>query len=241
VPGRSWEVEFDPTFETWAEDLDQPDAEALLAAIRVMRDHGPALGRPLVDSVKGSRHKNMKELRPGSTARTEVRVLFAFDPKRRAILLVGGDKANAWSKWYEVNVPDRRRALRRPPAPAEGCARPDRGHEQEEETMSARDWEKRVLIAKGAEERVAEIEQELLLANRLTALREGAGLSQRELAKRLGVSQPRVVAIERSHNVTIEVLEQYVEALGAKLEVNVVKGRRKTRLLGANNEAAKSA
>ena len=76
-----------------------------MAAIRVLRDHGPALGRPLVDSVKGSRHKNMKELRPGSTGRTEVRVLFAFDPKRRAILLVGGDKSNAWSKWYEVNVP----------------------------------------------------------------------------------------------------------------------------------------
>ena len=52
----------------------------------------------------------MKELRPGSTGRTEVRVLFAFDPKRRAILLVGGDKTNAWSRWYEVNVPiaDRR-------------------------------------------------------------------------------------------------------------------------------------
>jgi len=107
--------------------------------------------------------------------------------------------------------------------------------------MSARDWEKRVLGAKGAAERVAEIEQELLLAGRLTALREGAGLSQRELAKRLGVSQPRVAAIERSHNVTIEVLGQYVEALGAKLEVNVVKGRHKTRLLGMNGEAAKSA
>ena len=105
MPGRSWEVQFDPTFETWADDLDQADAEALLAAIRVLRDRGPALGRPLVDSVKGSRHKNMKELRPGSTGRTEVRVLFAFDPKRRAILLVGGDKSNAWSKWYEVNVP----------------------------------------------------------------------------------------------------------------------------------------
>lgn len=72
-------------------------------------------------------------------------------------------------------------------------------------------------------------------------MREGAGLSLRNLAKRLGVSQPRVAAIERSHNVTIEVLEQYVEALGARLEVNVVKGRRKTRLLGADNGAAKSA
>ena len=107
--------------------------------------------------------------------------------------------------------------------------------------MSARDWEKRVLATEGAEERVAEIEQELLLANRLTALREDAGLSQRELARRLGVSQPRVAAIERSHNVTIEVLEQYVEALGGKLEVNVVKGRRKTRLLGVSNPPAKSA
>ena len=105
MPGRSWEVQFDPTFETWADNLDQADAEALLAAIRVLRDLGPALGRPLVDSVKGSRHKNMKELRPGPTGRTEVRVLSAFDPKRRAILLVGGDKSKAWSKWYEVNVP----------------------------------------------------------------------------------------------------------------------------------------
>jgi transcriptional regulator with XRE-family HTH domain len=107
--------------------------------------------------------------------------------------------------------------------------------------MSVRDWEKRVLATEGAEARVAEIEQELLLANRLTALREDAGLSQRELAKCLGVSQPRVAAIERSHNVTIEVLEQYVGALGAKLEVNVVKGRRRTRLLGVNDVAAKSA
>jgi transcriptional regulator with XRE-family HTH domain len=88
---------------------------------------------------------------------------------------------------------------------------------------------------------VADIEEELLLANRLTALREGAGLSQRELANRLGISQPRIAAIERSHNVTIEVLEQYVEALGGKLEVNVVMGRSKTRLLGVGDGRAKSA
>lgn len=98
-------MEFDPAFEQWANTLDQADAEALLAAIRILRNHGPALGRPLVDTVKSSQHKNMKGLRPGSTSRTEVRVLFAFDPKRRAILLVGGDKSNAWARWYEVNVP----------------------------------------------------------------------------------------------------------------------------------------
>jgi hypothetical protein len=105
VPEGSWEVEFDPAFETWADGLGQGDAEALLAAVRVLRVYGPALGRPLVDTVKGSRHKNLKELRPGSTGRSEVRVLFAFDPRRQAILLVGGDKAGVWSKWYAVNVP----------------------------------------------------------------------------------------------------------------------------------------
>ncbi|MGH9107823.1 MAG: helix-turn-helix domain-containing protein [Acidimicrobiales bacterium] len=66
----------------------------------------------------------------------------------------------------------------------------------------------------------------------LTALREQAGLTQRELAKRLGVSQPRVATIERSHNATIDVLSQYVHALGGSLETNVVKGKRKVRLVG---------
>ena len=72
----SWSVEFHPECEQWASDLNEPDGEALLAAVRVLRDQGPTLGRPLVDTVKGSRHQNMKELRPGSTGRTEVRVLF---------------------------------------------------------------------------------------------------------------------------------------------------------------------
>jgi hypothetical protein len=59
-----------PECEAWADKLEQADTEALLAAIRVVRDQGPTLGRPLVDTVQGSRHSNMKELRPGSTGRT---------------------------------------------------------------------------------------------------------------------------------------------------------------------------
>src|SRR5579864_1507236 len=62
---RQWMVEFHPRCEAWADLLEQADAEALLAAIRVLRDVGPALGRPLVDTVEASRHANMKELRPG--------------------------------------------------------------------------------------------------------------------------------------------------------------------------------
>jgi transcriptional regulator with XRE-family HTH domain len=89
--------------------------------------------------------------------------------------------------------------------------------------MSLKDWE-----------RIREIEDELRLAAGLTALREQAGLSQRELAKRVGVSQPRIAAIERSRNVTIELLEQYVEALGARLEISVVLGRHRTHLVGSS-------
>ena len=90
--------------------------------------------------------------------------------------------------------------------------------------MSVKTWEKKVLAKPGAAARVAVIEDELRLAAGLTALREQAGLSQRELAGRLGVSQPRIAAIERSKNVTVELLEQYVAAVGGRLELTVVKG-----------------
>lgn len=99
--------------------------------------------------------------------------------------------------------------------------------------MNMKEWEKKVLGSPGAAGRVAEIAEELRLAAGLTALREQAGLSQRELAKRIGVSQPRVAAIERSRNVTLDVLEDYVDAIGGRLEVSVVKGSQKIPLIGA--------
>jgi len=100
--------------------------------------------------------------------------------------------------------------------------------------MSMKTWEKKVLAKPGAAERVAEIEDELRLAAGLTSLREQAGLSQRDLAIRLGVSQPRIAKIERSKNVTVELLEQYVEALGGRLQVTVVKGTKRTTLISSS-------
>lgn len=76
---------------------------AVTAAIQVLETHGPSFGRPLVDSVKGSRHHNMKELRVSKGG--ALRVLFAFDPRREAILLLGGDKAGRWEAWYEWAIP----------------------------------------------------------------------------------------------------------------------------------------
>lgn len=86
-----WEVDVE-LLGGWLKSLDIDTYDQVLAALQVLSRTGPGLGRPLVDTVVGSRHNNMKELRPGSSGRSEVRILFAFDPKRRAILLVAGDK-----------------------------------------------------------------------------------------------------------------------------------------------------
>jgi transcriptional regulator with XRE-family HTH domain len=105
--------------------------------------------------------------------------------------------------------------------------------------MSLKDWEKKVLAAPGAAERITDIEDELRLAVGLTALREQAGLSQRELAERIGVKQPRVAAIERARNITIDVLERYVDALGGQLQISVVKDDRTIPLIGTTDPPAK--
>lgn len=99
-----WDIDLELT-EPWLDGLDQGSFEQVLAAVELLRDRGPHLGRPIADTVTASRHKNMKELRPGSTGRSELRVLFAFDPQRQAILLVAGDKAGSWKKWYKTNIP----------------------------------------------------------------------------------------------------------------------------------------
>lgn len=65
----------------------------------------PAEGRPLVDTVTASRVANMKELRPPSAGRSEVRILFVFDPWRSAVLLMAGDKSGRWKQWYQAAIP----------------------------------------------------------------------------------------------------------------------------------------
>lgn len=91
--------------EDWLGALDTGSRLQVLAAIEVLCEVGPSLGRPLVDTVKASRHRNMKELRPGSSGRSELRILFAFDPARSAIMLIAGDKAGDWKRWYKRSIP----------------------------------------------------------------------------------------------------------------------------------------
>ena len=91
--------------ESWFIELASTDPDAansVTGAIDLLEDVGPTLGRPVVDRVKGSKFHSMKELRPVGTS---IRILFIFDKRRNAILLVGGDKAGQWKKWYEENIP----------------------------------------------------------------------------------------------------------------------------------------
>lgn len=95
-----WNVILDPIAD-WLRRIDDDSARQILAAITVLQEEGPNLKRPLVGKIEGSSTiKNLKELRPGSHGRSEIRILFTFDPKRNAIMLVGGDKQRKWNKWY---------------------------------------------------------------------------------------------------------------------------------------------
>lgn len=101
----SWTVIAHPEVDEWRASLDDDSRRQVFYAVRLLREEGPALGRPFADTVKASRHRNMKELRPGSGGATELRILFAFDPQRQAILLVAGDKTGKWQKWYKRAIP----------------------------------------------------------------------------------------------------------------------------------------
>lgn len=102
----AWNVDFTPQAEAWLKGLPRADRERVARGIALLREHGPTLGRPNADSVKGSRHANMKELR---VKRSSVRALFAFGPDRRAIILIGGSKGGQEKRWYRthLNVADR--------------------------------------------------------------------------------------------------------------------------------------
>jgi hypothetical protein len=95
----SWVVEIGDEFEPEFDALHPEVQSEVLALSRLLQQFGPHLGRPRADTLKGSAHANMKELR-FSAADGEWRIAFAFDPKRKAILLVAGDKSGVGEKRF---------------------------------------------------------------------------------------------------------------------------------------------
>ncbi len=88
----AWEVEFTDEFEDWWNKLEETEQIKIDAAIRMLEEYGPDLPYPMSSGVNGSRHSHMRELRVQVQGKP-FRVLYAFNPKRTAILLVGGDRA----------------------------------------------------------------------------------------------------------------------------------------------------
>ncbi len=98
-----WEVEFTDEFERWWDTLTADEQASLTVGVNLLQVLGPALTRPHADTIRGSRHKNMKELRTQHLGR-QLRTLFAFDPRRHAILLIGGEKTGD-KRWYDRIIP----------------------------------------------------------------------------------------------------------------------------------------
>jgi hypothetical protein len=98
-----WEVEYTDEFGAWWNSLTTGEQEDIAAVVGVLKATGPSLRRPHSGAIETSKHRNMRELIVQHAGRP-YRVLYAFDPRRSAILLIGGDKTGH-DRWYEEMVP----------------------------------------------------------------------------------------------------------------------------------------
>ncbi|HET7321249.1 MAG TPA: type II toxin-antitoxin system RelE/ParE family toxin [Longimicrobiaceae bacterium] len=99
----AWEIEGTGEFDAWFSVLSEAEREDVIAVVDLLEMHGPQLGYPHSSAIAQSRHSRMRELRIQHAGRP-YRVLYAFDPRRTAILLLGGDKTGD-DRWYDRVVP----------------------------------------------------------------------------------------------------------------------------------------
>ncbi len=98
-----WQIEYTDEFEEWWYSLNEEEQEAIATSVGLLEKLGPNLPRPHSDTVKGSKFTNMKELRTQHAGKP-YRTLYAFDPRRTAILLIGGNKTGK-KDWYNKHIP----------------------------------------------------------------------------------------------------------------------------------------
>ncbi len=99
----SWDIEYTDEFGEWWSSLSEDEQVSLDASVRLLEERGPTLGFPHSSGINGSKHGHMRELRTQHDGRP-LRTLYAFDPRRSAILLIGGDKTGD-NRWYDIHVP----------------------------------------------------------------------------------------------------------------------------------------
>lgn len=99
----AWSVEYTDEFNVWWETLTRSEQRSIAVGVGLLMEDGPRLGYPHTSGVKGSRHSRMRELRVQSGG-SPFRIFYAFDPRRSAILLIGGDKTGD-EQFYRTYVP----------------------------------------------------------------------------------------------------------------------------------------
>ena len=197
------------------------------AAVEILESAGPALGRPLVDTLGNSRLANLKELRPRGG---HLRVLFVFDPRRVAILLLGGDKTGAFTEWYVEMIPLAERLYdehiaqsarrRRSDQLTRPKARPVHGARKEGQMARSKSFRQLAKKIDADPERRARVEEHKRVM--LAELRQELDLTQTDLAEQLHVTQRGVSHVEHEPNPRVGTVSDYVAALGGRLELRAV-------------------
>lgn len=201
-----WTIRFCDEFVRDFKALDERVQVRMLGYLQLLQFSGPALGRPQVDTLKGSRYPNMKELR--FPDRNEVwRVAFAFDPGRQAVILVAGNKAGvSQHRFYQGLIRLRMLGLI--------------AIWQEERTMSKTLDEVINELSPERREQVRRLGRQLIREElSLQALRKQLEITQEGLAERLDIRQGNVSKVEKRSDMLISTLRNYIEAMGGTLEL----------------------
>ena len=99
----TWTLIYLDYYENWLNDQEEELQDEAFAQLEVLSQFGPTLGRPRVDTLKDSKLANLKELRFFFKG-APIRILFAFDPKKQGVIMLGGDKTGD-KRWYKTNIP----------------------------------------------------------------------------------------------------------------------------------------
>jgi DNA-binding XRE family transcriptional regulator len=210
-------------FSDWFHDLGDSDQDAVARVVDMLESAGVSLPFPYGSAIEGSRYA-LRELRIKSRGK-QIRVLYAFDVERQAVLLIGGDKTGH-DRFYEVAIPKAERLLEAIPRRT-GCG-------AQEEVMKVQRWAD-IKARSMTKERIAKVRRaadEELLALSLRELREVAGKNQVEMAELVEVTQSALSRMERREDNPISTLRRYVEALGGELEIVAVLGNKRITLTG---------
>lgn len=208
----TWDVEFYADFALEYDGLEEDVQDELLAHLHLLEEFGPVLGRPWADTLKGSKHANMKELR-FNAADGVWRVAFAFDRRRRAILLVAGDKSGGSEKrFYKelISKADERFDKH--------LSVTKKGKDLNIMGTTLKDTMKKLPAArrKKVEARANElIAQEMTLRE----LRQAHRRTQERIAEALNIGQEGVSRLEKRTDLLISTLRSYIEAMGGSLSI----------------------